>query len=94
LIATEFPGQFPDEKLYNLDYRDEERWVIEARKKQLRRDISALYLTAIAFSGSEEVNNKLIEMQNDLRRLEGVKEETLEGGASPAWEWLKAKKRG
>jgi hypothetical protein len=51
-------------------------------------------LTAVAFSGSEEVNNKLIEMQNDLRQLEGVKEEKFEDGMSPAWGWLKAKKRG
>jgi hypothetical protein len=42
LIAGEFPGQFPGDKLLNLDLRDEKAWITEAKKREIRREISLL----------------------------------------------------
>jgi hypothetical protein len=56
--------------------------------------MSHLVLTNLAFGGGEEADNKLSALRDILNQLEGTKEETLEGGKSPAWEWLKVKKRG
>lgn len=92
MIAEEFPGQFPAEELYNLDYRDEDRWWIEARKKKLRGEISQIYLTNLAFSGGEMANEKLRELNDELAAWEG--KDLKEERAVSAWEWLGIKGRG
>jgi len=86
------PGQFPGEELYNLDVRDELRWLIEARRKQLLRDMSQLQMVNLAMSGGDEAKRVYKNLQNEYFALEGIDKRREEWDAS--WEWLRMKKRG
>jgi len=75
-----------------LDIRDELRWIIEARRKQLLRDLSQLQMANLAFSGGEEAKRKYNDMLNEYMALEGIDRRRRQWEAS--WGWLKMKKRG
>jgi len=91
LIATEFPGQFPGRELYNLDLRDEQFFVREARKKQILRKaelLNSVRMAAWADSGS--FSRKLNDLQREFDGLEGMANQIVQDN----WEDLKMKKRG
>ena len=92
LIAREFPGQFPAEELYNLDVRDELRWAIEARRKQLLRNLSTLEMASLSYRGGNDAQRIHNDMLNEYYALMGIdrKREEIEAN----WEAIKIKKRG
>jgi len=92
LIAREFPGQFPDEELYNLDIRDELRWAIEARRKQILRDLSMLEMVSLSYRGGDSTQRIHNDMLNEYYALTGIDRRREEIEAN--WELLKIKKRG
>jgi len=66
--------------------------LIEARRKQLLRDLSTLEMTSLSYHGGEKARRKHNEMLNEYSALEGVDRAGEEIKAS--WEFLKMKKRG
>ncbi|MCJ7614067.1 hypothetical protein MUO71_04820 [Candidatus Bathyarchaeota archaeon] len=78
--------------MYNLDVRDEIRWMIEAKRKQLLRDMSQLEMVNLAVHPGEEARRKLKSLENEYYALEGIDKRREEWEAS--WQWLREKKRG
>jgi len=66
--------------------------MIEARRKQLSRDMSQLRMVNLAVHPGEEAKRKLKNLENEYFALEGIDKRREEWEAS--WQWLKAKKRG
>jgi len=66
------PGQFPGEELYNLDIRDELRWMIEAKRKQLLRDMSQLQMVNLAMAGGQKAKEMYDNLLNEYSALEGI----------------------
>lgn len=66
--------------------------MIEARRKQLLRDLSMLEMVNLAYSGGEKTQRIYNDMLNEYYALEGMdrKREEIEAN----WEDLKMKKRG
>jgi len=56
------PGQFPGEELYNLDFRDEEDWYLDAVKKQLEDELRLLQSTLLGMRGG----NQYMRRQQDI----------------------------
>lgn len=72
--------------------RDELRWLIEARRKQLLRDLSMLHMVNLGFSGGDKAQEAYNEMLNEYLGLEGIDRKRQEADAN--WNWLKMRKRG
>lgn len=71
MIAREFPGQFPAEKLLNLDVRDEEFWAIEARKREMRREISLLQAVRFGIHAKpSDYEERLARLNFELNKYE------------------------
>ncbi len=66
--------------------------MIEARRKQLLRDMSQLQMVNLAVAGGEETKRMYSELSNEYYALEGIDKRREEWEAS--WQWLKMKKRG
>ena len=75
-----------------MDHRDEERWVIEARKKQVRREISAITAHNLGASGGEQARERLNYLSDTLDRLEG--KDPVAEKARESWDVLRLKGRG
>ena len=75
-----------------MDVRDELQWVIEARRKQLLRDLSMLEMVTLSYHGGERTQRVYNDMLNEYYALVGIdrKREEIEAN----WEVLKMKKRG
>jgi len=66
--------------------------MIEARRKQLLRDVSQLRMANLAFAGGEKAERICNDMENEYLALEGIDRRRKQWEAS--WNWLKLKKRG
>ncbi len=66
--------------------------MIEARRKQILRDLSQLQMVNLAFVGGAETKKLYKEMLNEYLALEGIDRRREEWEAN--WGWLKMKKRG
>ena len=64
MIAAEFPGTLSFSELLNLDIRDEETLAMEAKKRELRREISLIQ--AVRF-GTHADNSSYEDRMNQLR---------------------------
>ncbi len=66
--------------------------MIEARRKQILRDLSMLEMINLGFGGGEKSQRVYNDMLNEYYALEGIdrKREEIEAN----WAFLKAKKRG
>lgn len=66
--------------------------MVEARKKQLSRDLAQLQMANLAFAGGEEATRINNDMLNEYYALEGIDRRREQWESS--WDWLKMKKRG
>lgn len=66
--------------------------MIEARRKQVLRDLSMLQMVNLGFGGGEETKRVYNDMLNEYYALEGMDRRREEIEAN--WEALKIKKRG
>jgi len=64
-----FPGQFPGEELYNLDFRDEEDWYLEAIRKQLEDELRLLQSINLGMSGKDQYMRKQQDILTSLAEL-------------------------
>jgi len=55
-----------------LDIRDELRWTIEAKRKQLLRDMSQLQMVNLAMAGGERAKEMYNNLLNEYSQLEGI----------------------
>lgn len=72
--------------------RDELRWLIEARRKQLLKDLSMLQMVNLAFGGGERAKETYDAMLNEYYILEGI--DRRSGEIEANWETLKMIGRG
>ena len=71
MIAGEFPGQFPAEKLLNLDLRDEELLTVEAKKREIRREIQLLQAVRFGMHASQtSYQERMAQLTFELRKYE------------------------
>lgn len=66
--------------------------MIEARRKQLLRDLSMLQMVTLSYRGGERTQEVYNDMLNEYYALEGIDKKREEIEAS--WEYLRTKKRG
>lgn len=66
--------------------------MIEARRKQLLRDLSMLEMVALSYRGGDSTQRVYNNMLNEYYALEGIDRRREEIEAN--WESLKMKKRG
>ncbi len=66
--------------------------MIEARRKQLSRDMAQLQMVNLAMAGGEETRRMYLDLSNEYYALEGIDKRREEWEES--WGWLKMKKRG
>jgi len=52
--------------------RDELRWTIEAKRKQLLRDMSQLQMVNLAMAGGEKAREMYNNLLNEYSQLEGI----------------------
>ena len=64
-----FPGQFPVEELYNLDFRDEDDWYLEAAKKQLEDELKLLQSVNLAMSGKDQYMRRQQDILTSLMEI-------------------------
>lgn len=55
-----------------MDIRDELRWTIEAKRKQLLRDMSQLQMVNLAMAGGERAKEMYNNLLNEYSQLEGI----------------------
>lgn len=71
MIASEFPGALTYKELLNLDIRDEEMLAIEAKKRELRREISLLQAVRFgACATKESYEERMAQLNFELRKYE------------------------
>jgi len=63
------PGQFPGEELYNLDFRDEEDWYLEAVRKQLEDELRLLQSINLGSSGKDQYVRRQQDIITSLAEL-------------------------
>jgi len=57
--------------LLNLDLRDEETWAVEARKREVRREISLLQAVRFGMHATtSSYEERLLQLQFELRKYE------------------------
>ena len=66
--------------------------MIEARRKQVLRDLSMLQMVNLGFGGGEKTKRVCDDMLNEYYALEGIDRKRKEIEAN--WAFLKARKRG
>jgi len=58
-------------ELLNLDLRDEETWAVEARKREVRREISLLQAVRFGMHATaSSYEERLLQLQFELRKYE------------------------
>ena len=71
MIAGEFPGQYPDEKLLNLDIRDERLLEKEARRREVKREISLLQAVRFGMHATQSsYEERLSQLSFKLRQFD------------------------
>jgi len=71
LIAGEFPGTLSFKELLNLDIRDEETLAVEARKREVRREISLLQAVRFGTHATQaSYEEQLLRLQFELKKYE------------------------
>ena len=70
MIASEFPG-LTYRELLNLDIRDEETLAVEAKKREVRREISLLQAVRFGTHAKQEsYEQRLKQLEFELRKYE------------------------
>lgn len=58
-------------ELLNLDLRDEEMWAVEARKRELRREIALLQAVRFGVQASQgSYEKRLLQLKFELKKYE------------------------
>jgi len=57
--------------LLNLDFRDEETWAVEAKKREIRREIALLQAVRFGMHATQEsYEERLLQLQFEIRKYE------------------------
>jgi len=72
-----FPGQFPGNALYNLDYFEQQEWTRQALIKQTEWELDILQLTRLAQHGQKEYSEKQDDLISRLKKLDPPTPEQL-----------------
>lgn len=71
MIAGEFPGQYPAERLLNLDIRDERLLEKEAQRREVKRDISLLQAVRFGTHATQSsYEERLAQLSFKLRQFD------------------------
>lgn len=71
MIAGEFPGTLSFSELLNLDIRDEETLAVEAKKRELRREISLIQAVRFGMHADKSsYEDRMNQLRFELKKYE------------------------